>query len=387
MEADSCWSEERSFRGRPAAGRLGGGFGSRSLWLAALLLLVASVAHAAPRRRSAAFGAPSGQQDVTGTLRPGKTDEALSHVTGLLQDGKVGQAEGAVRAYLKTHPNSGRAHFLLGYILFDEIHVRFTEQEKQQGKGFEYNDQVGVSLQHFRNALARASLAEYTAGARTRKPSAFDLKIVALDYVLLKDDIAADKWLSLSLSWNPKDAQGWYYLGRTKYSESQFPAAIEAFEQCLELEPKNVAAEYNVGLSYAGLGQDDQAIQAYQNAIAWQADSRSKSAEPYILLASIYLDENQPAKAVPYLRHAVLIAPQAARAHEELGKAYSLLHQLSQAEMQLQVAVHLAPKDAPLHCMLGQVYRQEKKIAPAQAEFQACAALQHKASGGHAPMQ
>ena len=387
MESDFYRSEARSSVWNVAHAQFGARFGARGLASAGFLLLAASVTYAAPRGRRAAPRAASAQEDVTGTLQPGKTDEALSHVTALLQAGKVGEAEGDVRAYLKTHPKSGRAHFLLGYILFDEIHVRFTEQEKQQGKGFEYNDQVGVSLQHFRNALARASLAEYTAGARTRKPSAFDLKIVALDYVLLKDNIAADKWLSLSLRWNPKDAQGWYYLGRTKYSESQFPAAIEAFEQCLELEPKNVAAEYNVGLSYAGLGQDDQAIQAYQNAIAWQADSKTKSAEPYVLLASIYLDENRPAKAVPNLRQAVLIAPQAARAHEELGKAYSLLHQLPQAEAQLLDAVHLAPKNAPMHCMLGQVYRQEKKIALAKAEFQACAALQHRASGGHAPMR
>jgi tetratricopeptide (TPR) repeat protein len=387
MESGFYRSEMRSSARSVAHARFGARFGARGLALAGFFLLAASVAHAAPRVRRTATRPVPAQEDVTGTLHPGKADEALSHVTALLQAGKVGEAEGDVRAYMKTHPDSGRAHFLLGYILFDEIHVRFTEQEKRQGKGFKYNDQVGVSLQNFRNALARASLAQYTAGARSRKPSAFDLKIVALDYILLKDNIAADKWLSLSLSWNPKDAQGWYYLGRTKYSESQFPAAIEAFEQCLELEPKNVAAEYNVGLSYAGLGQDDQAIQAYQNAIAWQADSETKSAEPYILLASIYLDENQPAKAVPNLRQAVLIAPQAARAHEELGKAYSLLHQLPEAEAQLEDAVHLAPKNAPMHCMLGQVYRQEKKFAPAKAEFQACAALQHTTPGGHAPMQ
>ena len=53
---------------------------------------------------------------------------------------------------------------------------------------------------------------------------------MALDYLLLKDYLDADHWLKRSLQWDSRDPQAWYYLGRTKYSESQFPQAIEAFE-------------------------------------------------------------------------------------------------------------------------------------------------------------
>lgn len=310
---------------------------------------------------------------------------ALDHVKLLMQQGKAFQAEMAVRDYLKAHPDSGRAHFLLGYILFDEIHVKFIDQEKKKGVGFRYNDDVNNSLIEFRNTKARQSLAQFSAGAKHLLPGAFDFKIVALDYVLLKDNIAADKWLTLSLKMNPRDASGWYYLGRTKYSESQFPGAIEAFEHCLELTPKNVQAEYNAGLSYEALGQKDAAIQAYRHAISWQAQSLVKDPEPFIFLARVYLGENQPAKAVPYLQQAVQIAPQSARAHEQLGKAYSLLRQLPEAQQQLEKAVQLSPGTAPLHCMLGQIYRQEKKLAQAKDAFGRCAALQ-KTAGPGAPM-
>ena len=272
---------------------------------------------------------------------------------------------------------------MLGYILFDEIHEKYVGQENELGQSIQYNDTVGESLAKLRDAKARESLSEFTLGAKYHPPDALDLKIVALDYVLLGDNIAADKWLAQSLRQEPKDAQAWYYFGRIKYSESQFPHAIEAYEQCLKLDPKNILAEYNVGLSYEGLGQKDEAIQAYQNAIGWEGQSEMKSPEPFADLARLYLDENEPDKAVPYLLQGATDFPQASILHEELGRAYSVLHQLPGAQQELEKAVALSPEKAPLRCMLGQIYRQEGMIAKAQAEFDRCAALQKTQPAGH----
>jgi Tfp pilus assembly protein PilF len=41
-----------------------------------------------------------------------------------------------------------------------------------------------------------------------------DLKIVALDYVLLNDYADADHWIRYSLSVDPNDAEAWYEAGR-----------------------------------------------------------------------------------------------------------------------------------------------------------------------------
>lgn len=332
---------------------------------------------------SAGAGSPAGIPKPA----PGAgLDDTLADAKALLQKGASRQAESAVHGILKAHPDSAEAHFLLGYILFDTIRREYAAQEGKTGAGFRYNDDVGESLAKLRDAKARESLAEFSAGARYGTPSAFDLKIVALDYVLLRDDLAADKWLTASLKRQPADAQGWYYLGRTKYSEGRFAEAIEAFEKCLKLTPGNVQAEYNVGLAYQGLGQNEQAAQAYQTAIAWQhADERAP--EPYVALGGMYLDQHQPEKALPYLEQAVSFFPQADNARQQLAKAYSALHRLPEARQQLEAAVQLSPQKAPLHCMLGQVYRQEKMLAQAQAEYDRCAALQQSGSGAVAPSQ
>ena len=312
-------------------------------------------------------------------VKPDETptpDPALAPARLLMRQGKLSEAEADTRNYLQTRADSAEAHFLLGFILFQEIGAKWREAGKEQGESLLYNSgDASGPVAELRDAKAKESLAEFTAGARYHVPSAFDLKIVALDYILLKDSIDADHWLTRSLQGDSRDAQAWYYLGRTKYSESQFPQAIEAFEQCLKIEPHNVQAEYNVGLSYEAFGQNDHAIQAFESAIAWEAESPAKDPGPFIELAHLYLHENQPEKAVPYLLQSIAISPNVSKAHEELGKAYSLLHSLPEAQAELEKAVALEPATASLRCMLGKIYREEGMVSKAKAEFDRCAAL------------
>ena len=160
-------------------------------------------------------------------------------------------------------------------------------------------------------------------------------------------------------TWNPKDALGWYYLGRTKYNENRFEEAVSAFEQCLTLDPKDVKAEDNLGLSYEGLNQADKAIAAYRNAIAWQADAAVKNPGPLLDLGSLLVDSNRSEEALPYLLEAARMTPQDYRVHRQLGKAYVHLNRLENAQAELEEAAKLAPENAPVHFMLAQVYRKQ----------------------------
>src|SRR5438445_9061956 len=52
--------------------------------------------------------------------------------------------------------------------------------------------------------------------------------------------------------------------------------------KCLKLDPKNVKAEDNLGLSYAALGHTEDAIAAYRQAMAWQEHELKKEPGPFI---------------------------------------------------------------------------------------------------------
>ena len=331
-----------------------------------------------PRTPAGAAQPNPGQDVAKNAANPSELltpDPALASARSFLHEGKLSEAESATRDHLRTHANSADAHFLLGFILFREVQAKWLEAGKGQSESLLYSGDASGSVAQFRDAKAKESLAEFTAGAKYHVPNAFDLKIVALDYILLKDNTDADHWLTRSLQADPRDPQAWYYLGRTKYSRGQFREAIEAFEQCLKLEPRNIEAENSVGLSFEALDRPAEAIQAFENAIAWQANSSAKDPEPFIELAHLYLNENHPEKAVPYLSQSIAIYPNVSKAHEELGKAYSLLDRLPEAQAELEKAVELSPQAPNLHCMLASVYRKRGLTEKAKAEYDRCAAL------------
>jgi tetratricopeptide (TPR) repeat protein len=285
----------------------------------------------------------------------------------------LNEAETLVRQDLKAAPDPAAAHFLLGYILFREIQAQAQRADPNPSAVYAAPSKSLIDL---RDKNARESLAEFTAGARYHTPSAFDLKIVAMDYVLLGDFIDADKWLTESLRWNPNDSDGWYELGRTKYNENRFTEAISAFRKCLTGDPRNVKAEENLALSYAGLGEDPQAISAYQTSITWQAGSLRKDPEAYLGLGTLLLNQNRPKDAIAILAQATQIAPSVSQAHELLGKAYAQVNDLPKAQTELEQAVKLSPDTPRLHYILGQVYRKEGLTTKAKAEFDRCAALE-----------
>ena len=147
------------------------------------------------------------------------SQDTLAAARALADKGSLSESETSVRAYLKGNPNSADAHFFLGYVLF-------------------------------RQKKARESLAEFTAGAKFRRPGPEELKTVASDYVLLDDFVDADKWFSEVVAESPNNPNAHYLLGRTRFNENDYRGAIASFERALVLRPKYIEAENNMGLAW-----------------------------------------------------------------------------------------------------------------------------------------
>jgi Flp pilus assembly protein TadD len=376
--------------GISSSGNTGGGVG-----IALVLAALAAMQWTAPRSACAASPqtAPiktldSARQDRAQASAGGRNtsepppplDPILAEARSLADQGMASEAERRIRQYLAVHADSANAHFLLGHILFREIQA---EARLESQLALQVQAPIGdvkvlganSSDARDRDEKAKASLAEFTAGAKYGTPTTADLKVVAFDYVLLGDYFDADKWLTKMLEWAPNDSEGWYHLGRTKYSENRFAEAISAFQQCLKLDLKNVKAEDNLGLSFAGLGRNDEAAAAYQQAIAWQAQSTTKNPGPYIDMGSLLIDENRPQDALTFLLQASEIASHDSRAHELLGKAYTRLGELPRGQAELEKAIELSPQTPNLHCMLAPVYGKQGLAEKAKIEFDRCAAM------------
>jgi len=311
-------------------------------------------------------------------------DPELAKARELLEKADFTGAEAAARQYVSKHTDSADGHFLLGLIFFREV----QSQARASGEHLAPGDLPATVLDSkARDAKIRDSLASFTEGAKFGRPSAFDLKIVSFDYVLLGDYVSADKWLTLALQWDPSNAEAWYYLGRAKYNENRFEEAIQAFQKCLELHPRHVLAGDGLGLSYSGLNRSAEAIASLQNAISWQENSDQKTPEPLIDLGDLFNQQARFEEALPILQKAVAIAPRNIRAHETLGKTFLNLNRLLEAQHELEAAVSGDPNRAALHYLLGQIYRKQGQLEKAKLEMERFQSLKAKEPSPKSGMQ
>jgi len=299
--------------------------------------------------RSANYAAAAKLFASTEAAFPGKTDALLYQAKSLVHLPDFWGAEKALRGYLASHNDSSDALYLLGFVL---------------------------------NRLDRPaeSLQIYTHAATIIQPASDDLKIVGLDYVLLGDYADAIKWLEKAVQFDPQNGDAWYFLGRAYYTRARLTEAQKAFQKVLDLDPRNARAENNLGLIFETQGNPMAAMTAYRKAIAWQQGNLHPSAQPYVNLGNLLMEQGKLQEAAAPLEKAVALAPNDGFCRLRLGVSYRALGRLADAQLQLEKATQLSPGDANAHYQLGRLYTEMHEPDRAKAEFARTAALKDRDS-------
>jgi len=283
---------------------------------------------------------------------PGSTDALLYQAKALVHLQDFAGAERALRGYVRSHPNSSDALYMLGFVL------------------------------HRENRPAE-SLAAFTQAAAITRPSSDDLKIVGLDYVLLDDYADAIHWLEKSVALDSTNRDALYYLGRAYYTRGRLAEARKAFLAVLDLDPRNAKAENNLGLIFESSGQPVAAIEAYGKAITWQEPAPHASEQPYVNLGNLLLEQGRPMDAMAPLEKAVTLAPNNAFCHMSLGVYYRKVGQMNSARRELERATQLDPGNAVAHYQLGRLYKDIHELDLAKVEFERTAEI--KSGAAEAP--
>jgi tetratricopeptide (TPR) repeat protein len=272
------------------------------------------------------------------TESSGTTDALLYKGKCLANLGDFAGAETDLRAYLEGRPDSPDALAFLGFVLH-------RENKPQESLDF------------------------YNRAAKIESPHGDDLKIVALDYVLLNDLLDAVKWLEKCTEMEPSNPDCWYYLGRAYFTDGRFREAKPSFQKVLALSPHHDKAEDYLGLVLESENQREEAVQAYKNSIAWQKESGHESEHPYLHLAMLFDRQGNSEQAIGPLLEGLKINPQSALLHDQLGQVLMHLGRFKEASQQLEKGVKLDPRNASAHFQLGRAYRQLGIMGRAKAEF------------------
>ena len=273
---------------------------------------------------------------------PAQTDEPspseLRSIDRDLEAQEWKAAERDLRPLLLLYRASAKPHFLLGYVLFRE------------------------------NRPAE-SLAEYTAAAAVGTASVNDLLTVCSDYILLKDYADAEHWLLYTAQHFQTEHRVWYLLGRTQYRLDQAAEAVASYQKSLQLTPRDLPSQYNLGLALEKLGKLADAEAAYRTAMSLQRETGAPDPQPYLDLGILLMSLHRNEEALTQLMEAAALGPKNAMVQQQLGLALETLGRNNEAAAALQRAVSLSPAAGQPHLYLGRIYRRLGRKDDAAAQF------------------
>jgi tetratricopeptide (TPR) repeat protein len=157
------------------------------------------------------------------------------------------------------------------------------------------------------------------------------------------------------------EARVYLEKGREFYRNDEDLRAAEAFQQALKLDPELAEAHFRLGLTYDGLGQEQEAEAAYKKAVEaykrfLSSNGNNDDAEAHYNLGQTYAGLHLYSEAVREYRQATRLKPEDAAIHYDLGLALMRLAQYDEASRAFAKSLELDPEN----------YRAEDELAEAR---------------------
>lgn len=164
------------------------------------------------------------------------------------------------------------------------------------------------------------------------------------------NDLAvAEQKLRAALELDPQDALANYGLATTLSALGQESEALPAYEKACTLNPANGTWLDHLAISYSLNGRPGEAIATWTKAL--QLNPKDAGAETD--LGSMLYENGNKADGMTHLERAIQIDPKLPDAHNHLGLALMADSALDQAIAEFQTAVQLDPKSAEFSFNLG----------------------------------
>ncbi|RME00188.1 MAG: tetratricopeptide repeat protein [Calditrichaeota bacterium] len=170
---------------------------------------------------------------------------------------------------------------------------------------------------------------------------------------------------------NPETANSFNSQGNFFLQQNKFDAAIEAFKQAIDLQPRIPAYHDNLGNAYAAKGQLEKAILEHKKALLLEP----RFYKAYNNLGLAYFKQKKWADARQAFEKALALNPGFAEAYSNLGNLYFLQGKIHKARNLIQKSLQIDPTMAQPHYNLGIIYGQQNQHKQAIREFEKTLAL------------
>jgi tetratricopeptide (TPR) repeat protein len=179
-----------------------------------------------------------------------------------------------------------------------------------------------------------------------------------------REDAAAA--LRRAIELRPELATAYASLASLSRLQKDFSGALRLYRQALELRPEEPRFLEGLGMALADSGNASEAARTLERAL--QFDKQNPLT--YYYLGNLYVEHfKQPEKALAYYKELVVLDPDFPNGYMNLGSAYALLQNYSEAIKFYRKELSLRPRSPLVYFNLGRVYLLTGKRAEAREAF------------------
>jgi tetratricopeptide (TPR) repeat protein len=192
---------------------------------------------------------------------------------------------------------------------------------------------------------------------------------LAMAYVALKHGDWARPEIQKLAQEHPSNALYPYWLSRLAYHDMHLVEAVADVQKAIKLDARFMKAYDNLGLYEEGLGNQDDAIEAYRRAVQLNRENGLHSPWPACNLGTLLNKLDRLDEAEAYLTESLTEAPGFPQAHFQLGLLFEKRSKAGEAMAELRQAVASDPSYAEPYLILGKILQRQHRTEEAQEAF------------------
>ena len=237
----------------------------------------------------------------------------------------------------------------------------YTRTELMYALAFLYwcLQEYGVATTYLEKGL---SLASHPQAVAIHAKFKVALGMLYHDQTMLDKALAAYQQV---IELDPRNPFAWNNLARVFYEQGRQVDALHAFKKSIKLAPKYANAWNNLGNYYRENGNRSEALHAFKQATRFEP----QNSKPWINLAHTHLDSGQPDLAIRAYKKAIRLVPENAALLNDLGNIYREMNRFKDAIASYNKAIKLKPEYVLPFAGLVACYRQTEKYEAAKKQF------------------
>ena len=190
---------------------------------------------------------------------------------------------------------------------------------------------------------------------------------LALEFAQLSLFKNALEEYDLALKFNPENPIIYRKKGVLLFGMKRYKEAKNSFQKTIQLDPKDVQANINLGMVHYAAGNKNDALKNWEHAIGIQPDDNDSKALNNI--GNFYKKEKDLPKAIEYFQKAITYEPTNSMYLNNLGDSYRLKGDMKKAEETLLKSVDINTNGMLSHFNLGILYQEDKRFQKAIDSF------------------